>query len=323
MLDGTTKHHSSHPSNPGQVQSPARLPLVNLACPRHRTMTPLLLSSVMALFCGWTCQAAGKPVPLAGQVHVVSVHVPDHANFDAVYRFFHEVLELPLIYGTPSKPGYPDERLYAGFSVGNAYLEPCGPYASDAPFTPDKPARFHGLTFAAATALAAAAPELSRRRIAHSGILGSGDLPRFVYSSDPLLTGKFQAVGLWEILDKENHANLSFLSASLKEAKGGALGVKRLEEVRIGYPSNKHLEQWSNFLKPSPHTDKVWTVGNGPKLRFVPAQETQIEAIVLKVESLTKAKRVLEQKGLVGNSAPHSVELNPAKSCGLRIVLVE
>lgn len=266
---------------------------------------------------------AEKSEPVVGQVHVISVHVADHECFDAVFLFFRDVLRLPLVYGTLSKPNNSQERLYAGFSVGNAYLEPCGPYPSDAPFGAGRPARFHGLTFSPATTLSAGERELGRRKIEHSGILGSGTRPQFIYISDNSLTGKLLAVSLWEVLDKEDRVNLGFLSSSLRQAKGGTLGVRRIEEVRIGFPDEENFGAWHNFLKPARREGSVWHVGNGPVLRFIPADEAQIESIVLKVGSLAKAKSALHEQNLVGKQVPDGLEVDVTKACGLRIILKE
>jgi hypothetical protein len=274
-------------------------------------------------YAGGNDRRAEKPEPVVGQVHVISVHVADHECFDAVFLFLRDVLRLPLVYGTLSKPNNPQERLYAGFSVGNAYLEPCGPYPSDAPFSADRPARFHGLTFSPATTLSAGEGELNRRKIEHSGIYGSGTMPKFLYISDASLTGKLLAVSLWEVLDKQDRVNLGFLSSSLQQAKGGTLGVRCIEEVRIGFPDKDDLEAWHNFLKPARREGSVWHVGNGPALRFIPADEARIDSIVLKVGSLAKAKSALHQQNPVGKQTPDGLEVDVTKACGLRIVLKE
>ena len=101
------------------------------------------------------------------------------------------------------------------------------------------------------------------------------------------------------------------------------MGVKRIEEVRIGYPDKRHLAQWGSLLAPARHEGEVWSVGNGPALRFVPGKDAQIESIVLKVESLEKAKAVLSRQNLTARHTRHGVELDPAKTWGLRIILRE
>jgi hypothetical protein len=259
--------------------------------------------------------------PLVSQVHVVSVHVRDRATFDAVFLFFKNVLQLPLVYGALSKPGNDTRTSYAGFSVGNAYLEPCGPYKNDAPYLPDQPARFHGLTFSPAGSMADAVRELGSRNLAYSGPFGGGSMPSFVYLSDPLLAGQLLAVSIWELPKKDDRANLPFLSAALEEAKGGPLGVKRLAEVRIGHPDPANPTRWSGFLNPAKQEAEAWMVGAGPRFRFVPAKALQVESILLKVGSLEKARAVLASNNLLGKQTSDSLELDTAKTWGLRIEL--
>lgn len=278
---------------------------------------------VLMMACCFTRVGLSAPVakPVISQVHVISIHVPDHAAFDAVFLWLRDVIQLPRVYGEPSKPGNKEERLYAGFSVGNAYLEPCGPYSSDAPFSPDRPARFHGLTCSPATSLPADVKEMERRGISNTGLSGGGGRFRFTHLSDASMSGSLLSVGLWEIEDKNDRVNLGFVSSLLQEAKGGALGVKRIEEVRVGHSGKASLEQWANFLAPATREGDAWVVGNGPVLRLVPSTENRIESIVLKVESIEKAKAVLVARNLVGKQTSDGVELDPAKAFGLRIIL--
>jgi hypothetical protein len=67
--------------------------------------------------------------------------------------------------------------------------------------------------------------------------------------------------------------------------------------------------------------DGRWHVGNGPALRLVPCNEEGIEAVVLQVESLERARAVLAKNNLLGTSGPESVELDSAKTWGLRVIL--
>ena len=146
-------------------------------------------------------------------------------------------------------------------------------------------------------------------------------MPKFIYISDASLTGKMLAVSLWEVLNTEDRVNLGFLSSSLQQAKGGTLGVRCIEEVRIGFPGKDDLETWNNFLKPARREGSVCHVGNGPVLRFIPANEARIDSIVLKVGSLAKAKSVLHEQNLVGKQTADGLEVDVTKACGLRIVL--
>ena len=288
-----------------------------------RMACSLTTALVLPLLGMLTCQSAPLSTPVVSQVHVLSVHVQDKNTFDAVFLFLKEVLQLPLVFGTLSKPGNDDKTLYAGFSLGNAYLEPCGPYKNDAPFSPDRPARFHGLTFDPATSMDAAVKELGARNIPFQGPFGGWDMARFAYVSDPLLTSRLQAVSIWEIQQTNDHVNLGFLKSLLREADGGALGVRRLKEIQLNYPDKPSLSQWTHFLEPTKNRDGVWFAGDGPALRFVAGKESMIESIVLTVESLEKARAVLAPRNLIGKQTAHSIELKLARSFGLRIVVSE
>ena len=287
----------------------------------YNAMRPIVLPAVSTFLLTGICLSAAPSTPVVSQVHVVSVHVPDHAAFDAVFLLFRDVLRLPRVYGELSTPSQADQRLYAGFSVGNAYLEPCGPYHNDAPFSADQRARFHGLTFSPGTSIADAEQALGQRSIPYSGVMGSGDMPRFVYLNDPWLTGRHLAVSVWEIRDTNDHVNFGFLRSSLQEVNGGALGVRNLEEVRVAAPGITNLVQWGSFLSPAQHDGDLWSVGNGPALRFVPGDTLRLDSIVLRVDSLDKAKAALSERNLVGKVTSDGVELDRAKTCGLRIVL--
>jgi hypothetical protein len=222
-----------------------------------------------------------------------------------------------------SKPGEPNRRLYAGFSVGNAYLEPCGPYPDDAPFSPEQPARFHGLTFSPATTIADAAEALDKRSIPHSGVLAGGPLPYFVYVQDPLLTSQRLALSLWEIQNTNDAANLRFLRSALDKSKGGSLGVQRLEEVRIGFRDKSILDQWRKLLAPARGEGDVWFLGQGPALRFVPGNDIQPMSIVLRVESLKRAEAALNGKDLALQVGADQIEMGTTGTLGLRIILRE
>ena len=101
------------------------------------------------------------------------------------------------------------------------------------------------------------------------------------------------------------------------------MGVKRLKEVRIGYSGEANLGAWSKFLSPCRRDANIWIVGSGPALRLVPCKESQLESIVLQVDSLARANTVLAGKNLVGKLASDSIELDKTKTFGLRIFLQE
>jgi hypothetical protein len=56
------------------------------------------------------------------------------------------------------------------------------------------------------------------------------------------------------------------------------LRVSCIEEVRVGFPGGSDLGAWHNFLKPARRGGSAWYVGNGPVLRFIPADEARKRA---------------------------------------------
>jgi hypothetical protein len=94
-------------------------------------------------------------------------------------------------------------------------------------------------------------------------------------------------------------------------------------DVNIGCPRQANLEQWSHFLTPAKHEGDAWSVGNGPGLRLVQSNANQIESIVLKVESLEKARAAAEKRNLLGKVTLDGIELDSSKTLGLRILLKE
>jgi hypothetical protein len=285
--------------------------------------SPIKLSCLAFLLFALTSPGATNSPPIVAQVHVLSIHVQDRFVFDEVYLFLRDVLKLPLVYGELSKPGTNSDRFYSGFSVGNAYLEPCGPYQTDAPFSADQKARFHGLTFNPASSILLSEQGLTARAMLHTDLVGGGDIPRFVYLNDPLITGGKQAVSIWEIQNQQDRVNLDFLRSSLRDSRGGALGITRLKEIHLAVPDEKSLTQWRAFLKPNEIRGHACAVGSGPVLRFVRGKESRVESIVFQVEHISTAKTFLAQRNLLGKARRGSIELDPAKIWGLHVILVE
>ena len=164
---------------------------------------------------------------------------------------------------------------------------------------------------------------MAQQSMKHSGVPEVGGRFSLIQIWDARLTGRYQAVGLWTINGPQDRLNLSCVNTTLAEAKGGALGVKRLLEIRIRYAGEDSLKQWSNFLAPARHQGQVWFIGNGPALRFIAAKEpdeNQVEGIVVEVESLEKTKRVLDAKRLINEVTSEGIELDQGRTFGLKIV---
>ncbi len=67
----------------------------------------------------------------------------------------------------------------------------------------------------------------------------------------------------------------------------------------------------------------VWQLGNGLVIRLEPSTENIIQALVLKVASIEKAKAFLSERDLMGTITERHVTIAPAKIQGLDIRLVQ
>jgi hypothetical protein len=110
----------------------------------------------------------------------------------------------------------------------------------------------------------------------------------------------------------------------LEATQAGPLGLVRVEEIRIGYSDEPNLRKWIAFLRPHERVgERAFRVADGPVLRFVESDVKQVLGISLNVRSLGRATAFLRQEGLLGELASDSVELDRARTHGLRIRLRE
>jgi hypothetical protein len=111
---------------------------------------------------------------------------------------------------------------------------------------------------------------------------------------------------------------------SLREADGGALGVERLCEVRVGVPEIEEAwRRWSRLFAPvEPAVPCCWPLGEGPALRLVPAAHAGIQTLVLQVRSLDRARRFLRARDLLGAERDGELTLDLPKTRGLDLRLV-
>jgi hypothetical protein len=115
------------------------------------------------------------------------------------------------------------------------------------------------------------------------------------------------------------------LRTQLVNSGGGPLGVVDVKEVIIGAADVEKARQlWQKLLDPTPSaTSNRWQIGNGPAVRLVPATENRVQALLIRVASLERAKAFLRDKQLLGVEAAGQVMIDPSKIGGLDLRLVE
>ena len=117
----------------------------------------------------------------------------------------------------------------------------------------------------------------------------------------------------------------SRLRTQLSERGGGPLGVVEVKEVIIGATDLETARSlWQRLLEPARSvTSNTWQVGNGPAIRLVSATEDRIQAMVIRVASLDRAKAFLREKQLLGAESAGQVAIDPSRVGGLDIRLVD
>lgn len=112
---------------------------------------------------------------------------------------------------------------------------------------------------------------------------------------------------------------------ALSACGGGVLGVEGVKEVIVGatdLPAEE--ERWKRLFDPTPlAADGTWQLGTGPAIRLVADREDRLQALVLKVTSLEKAKAFLRQRGMLGTVSPGEVAIEPREIHALDVRLVE
>jgi hypothetical protein len=115
------------------------------------------------------------------------------------------------------------------------------------------------------------------------------------------------------------------LRAQLVNSGGGPLGVVDLKEVIVGVVDVEMARRlWQRLLDTTPSaTSDTWQIGTGPAVRLVPANENRVQALLIRVASLERAKAFLREKHLLGLDAAGQVTIDPSKIGGLDLRLVE
>lgn len=115
------------------------------------------------------------------------------------------------------------------------------------------------------------------------------------------------------------------LRAQLLNSSGGPLGVIEVQEIVIGAVDLEAARRlWQKLLDPTPPaTSNTWQIGSGPAVRLVPADENRIQALLIRVTSLERAKTFLRERQLLGVDAAGQVSIDPSKVGGLELRLVD
>jgi hypothetical protein len=116
----------------------------------------------------------------------------------------------------------------------------------------------------------------------------------------------------------------SRLRKELADADGGPLGIIAVKEVVVGTPDLESARRlWQRLLDPLPPvSSNSWQIGDGPSVSLVTARHSAVQTLVVRVVSLERAQRFLEEERLLGTAAAGRLTIDPSKVGGLDIVLV-
>jgi len=111
----------------------------------------------------------------------------------------------------------------------------------------------------------------------------------------------------------------------LRERDGGVLGILRVLEVVIAPDRVDQVKvQWTKLLGPTDPGDAyLWSVGDGPKVRLVKAQDPRAGNIVIEVKSIIRAAEALRALGISAHTSARKIRIDPDGMSGLRLILQE
>ena len=248
-----------------------------------------------------------------------------------LYAFFAETLRLPVAWPmTSPRPGV----MTGGIGFGNVNIE-----AIQFPGQADPRPRLVGFAFEP-SALDDSLIELNRRGLTSGErrpLVATGPdgskrtlwtnvtLRQFSDSDDPADAGIHIFLSEYSPTYVNVDERRAHLRSQLINSGGGPLGVVDVKEVIIGAVDLAEARQlWQKLLDPGPSTtSNTWQIGSGPGLRLVPADENRIQALLIRVASLERAKAFLRDRQLLGADAAGQVTIDPSKIGGLNLRIVD
>jgi hypothetical protein len=246
-----------------------------------------------------------------------------------LYAFFAETLRMPIAWPmTSPRAGV----MTGGVGFGNVNVE-----AIQVPGQTDSRPRLLGFAFEP-SALDESLIELKRR-----GLATGERRPLVATGPDGAKRTLWTNVTLRQFSDSDSPADATihiFLSeysptyvnvherrarlrAQLINSGGGPLGVVEVKEVTIGAVDLEAARQLWQKLLGSAGRSNTWQVGGGPAVRLIRVNENRIEALVIRVASLERAKAFLRDRQLLGAETAGQVTIDPSKVGGLELRLVD
>ena len=302
------------------------------------------LLHVVAASCALACVdsadrangASGTPNGALSDVAVV--RQVDHVLLEAtqareLFTLASQALELPVAWPFTDYGGFAS----GGVSLGNVNLE----VLSAAPRGEGPSARLRGLALEP-QALEPTLAALNERGVRcgrpspFRGENASGaPVTLWTTVALPSVSNDALEVFLCEYAD-DPAAKRAAWDAQLRERDGGPLGVIALDAVVCGATDlSAARERWEQILGashavgPAAHLPQSstaprfeWFLGAGPKLQLVAAAKDELVELVMRVESLERARTFLAARDLLGEARDDELILDAPQLRGVQIRLV-
>jgi len=261
--------------------------------------------------------------PLATRVEHFFV-VSDKAQ--SLFNYFKNTFQLPEVWPFWQRGPFAS----GGLSLGNAVLE----FVSF-PKEGNEPRRteFRGIAFEPTGTAEATAAELARKNIPHS----AARTYEFQVPGNEVSV-EWSSVGLKDFppanadvffCDYKDRQGVAkgrrAASRELAMRTGGPLGIVGAAEITVGvWDLEEARSKWSSLLEPSPQiSDDSFVFYTGPGIRLVRAESAGIQGIVLKVRSLDRAVKFLEERRLLVKDDAGNIAISSVVIEGLTIRLID
>jgi catechol 2,3-dioxygenase-like lactoylglutathione lyase family enzyme len=283
---------------------------------------PLFLILILMVGCGVSGGGPDTVSDSKDEGNVVSQvdHIVIRSNdADRLFKFLTETLQLPVAWPMSDFGGFGS----GGVAVGNVNLEVIRSTVAGSAFT--------GFALEPA-ALARSLRTLDERGIPHGpptefrsgGLLGIGGKTLWTTVALPSVSGDAVEIFFCEYKDDVAARRRNGLE-QLRSRKGGPLSVVSVDEIVYGAKDSPGLRnRWRDILTPiGESVPGVWHVGEGPAIRIVEAVDDGILGIVIKVRSLSEARRFLAAKGGIRESRAGEITLGGPQLEGLTVKVVQ
>ena len=286
---------------------------------------------LLALATGGGAESRSQTRPTSAPIRQIDHIMIRTGDPRQLYAFFTDTLQLPIAWAlTSPRAGV----MTGGVGFGNVNVE-----AIQFPGQTDPRPRLLGFALEP-SALDESVAELNRR-----GVTLGERRPLVATGADGSRRTLWTNVTLRQLSDSDSPADATvhiFLSeyspayvnvderrarlrAELIKSGGGPLGVVDVKEVVIGAVDVALAGRaWQTLLDPSTAAaSHTWPIGAGPAVRLVPAGENGVQALVIRVASLARAKAFLRDTQLLGTETAGQLTIDPSRIGGLDLRLVE